>query len=126
VGLLVAAPLPALAEAVAAGLLLKPEQRHYHTEAVTRLSRNSKRRYLANLRAVAGFDVRCELGALRCPSLVVAGDRDRTVPRAARELLRRAIPGAQFALIRDSGHATPIDQTEEFNKVAMEFIGDGK
>jgi 3-oxoadipate enol-lactonase len=124
VWLFVAAPMPALAEYIAAGLFPKPEQRPYYTEAVTRLSRNSKRPYLASMRAVIRFDVRRELGALRCPTLIVAGDRDQTVPRAAIEVLRRAIPGAQFALIRDSGHATPIDQVDEFNRVVLGFIRD--
>jgi 3-oxoadipate enol-lactonase len=116
------APMPVLAEYVAAGLFPKPEQNAIYTEAVARLSRNQKRPYLAAMHAALGFDARAQLGRIRCPTLVVAGDRDRTVPRAAIDELCRGIPGARFALIEDSGHATPYDQPEAFNQAVMEFI----
>ena len=48
--------------------------------------------------------------------------RDGTVSRAAIETLRRGIPHAKFALIADSGHATPIDQAETFDRVMEEFL----
>ena len=117
------APMPVVGAFVAAGLFPKPEQHAIYAEAAARLGRNQKRPYLASMRAVAGFDVRHQLGRLRCPTLIISGDRDNTVPPAASAALRRAIPGAQFALIQDSGHATPIDQPEEFNRVVMAFIG---
>lgn len=122
VWLFATAPMPVVAEYVAAGLFPKPEQRAIYAEAVARLSRNRKRPYLASLRAIAGFDVRSQLGRLRCPTLVICGDRDRTVPRAAIKALSRGIPGARFALIEDSGHATPYDQPEAFNRLVMGFI----
>jgi 3-oxoadipate enol-lactonase len=116
------APMPAVAEYVAAGLFPKPEQRAIYVEAVTRLSRNQKSPYLASMRAVAGFDSRALLRDIRCPTLVIAGDRDLTVPRSAMLALARAIPGAQFTLIEDSGHATPYDQPEEFNRSVLAFL----
>jgi pimeloyl-ACP methyl ester carboxylesterase len=122
VWLFVAAPMPKVAEYVAAGLFPKPEQRAIYAEAVARLSRNQKRPYLASMRAIVGFDVRSQLGQLRCPTLVISGDRDRTVPRAAIEALSRGIPGAKFVLIEDSGHATPYDQPQAFNRVVMGFV----
>ena len=116
------APMPVVAEYVAAGLFPKPEQQAIKAEAVARLSGNQKRPYLAAMRAVAGFDSRALVGGIRCSTLVLAGDRDQTVPLAAGRALARAIPGARFALMEDSGHATPYDQPEVFNRVVLQFL----
>jgi 3-oxoadipate enol-lactonase len=116
------APMPALAAFIAGGLFPRPEQRAYYDLAVARLGSNPKPAYSAATRAALRFVGRSALPRLRCPTLIVAGDRDTTVPRAAIDTLRRGIPHAQFALIIDSGHATPIDQAEAFNKVVEEFL----
>ncbi len=124
VWLFATAPMPAVAEYVAGGLFPKPEQAALYAEAVTRLSRNHKRPYLAAMWAVAGFDSRRLLAGIRCPTLVLAGDRDETVPRSAVQALTRGIPGARLALITDSGHATPYDQPEAFNKMVLDFLAE--
>jgi pimeloyl-ACP methyl ester carboxylesterase len=116
------APMPAVAAYVSQGLFPKPEQAAIRAEAVARLGANRKRPYLAAMRAVAAFDARRELAHIHCPTLVLAGDRDTTVPRAAVEALARGIGGAQFQLITDSGHATPYDQPDEFNRRVLEFL----
>jgi 3-oxoadipate enol-lactonase len=120
--LLATAPMPALAAFIAAGLFPLPEQRAYYDLAVARLGSNPKPSYSAAVRAALRFDVRSALPRLRCPTLIVAGDRDTTVPRAAIDTLRRDIPKAQFALIANSGHATPIDQADTFNRVVADFL----
>jgi hypothetical protein len=75
------------------------------------------------MRAALRFDAWRDLPRLRCPTLIVAGDHDGTVPRSAIETLRRGIPHARFALIADSGHVTPYDQAEAFNRVVETFLG---
>ena len=116
------APMPVVAQYVAGGLFPKPEQQALRAEAVARLSRNRKRPYLATMAAVAGYDSRALLAAIRCPTLVLAGDRDTTVPRAAVQVLVHSIPDARFGLIADSGHATPYDQPDAFNRAVLEFL----
>jgi 3-oxoadipate enol-lactonase len=121
-GLLVTAPMPAVAAYVAHGLFPRPEQQPLYDEAVTRLARNTRGSYLAAIGAIGRFDVTRRLGAIRCPALIIAGDRDQTVPRAVAQALHRGLPRAQFRLIADSGHATPYDQAEVFNKVVLGFL----
>ena len=116
------APMPVVAEYVAAGLFPKPEHHALYAEAAIRIGRNQKRPYLAAMRAVVGFDSRALLAGIRCPTLVLAGDSDLTVPAASGRALARAIPGGTFALITDSGHATPYDQPEAFNRAVLEFL----
>ncbi|MCC6187595.1 MAG: alpha/beta fold hydrolase [Anaerolineales bacterium] len=120
--LLATAPMPVLAAYVARGLFPRPDQQDYYEQAAARLGRNPKRAYLAAMRALAGLDLRPLLPQVRCPTLVVTGDRDTTVPRVAAKALQRGIAGAQFALVADSGHATPIDQPEVFNALVLEFL----
>jgi pimeloyl-ACP methyl ester carboxylesterase len=74
------------------------------------------------LAAIQLFDVTRRLGEITCPALVIAGDRDSTVPLRAKRLLASRISGARFELIADSGHATPVDQPEAFNQIVMDFI----
>ncbi|MGQ0602235.1 MAG: alpha/beta fold hydrolase [Anaerolineales bacterium] len=112
-----------VAALVANGLFPLPEQKLLYDAAVASLSQNSKVTYWAALHALRRFDARAQLAAIRCPTLVVMGDRDRTVPRAAGERLARNIPGAQSLVVANSGHATPMDQAEVFNAAVLEFVG---
>jgi 3-oxoadipate enol-lactonase len=120
--LLAAAPMPVVAAHVARGLFPRPEQRALYERAVASLSAMPRRRYLAAVRAAAAFDGRRLLGSVRCPTLVVVGERDGTVSRAAAEHLARGIAGARLVVIADSGHATPADQPEAFNRAVLDFL----
>ena len=121
-GLVLFAPMPVLARWVGQGLFPKAEQREFVEAAGASLGQNPRRAYLASMLAITRFDLRPQLHKIACPTLVVAGDRDLTVPLRAKELLQRSIPGAQFLLVADSGHATPYDQQEAFNRAVLDFI----
>jgi pimeloyl-ACP methyl ester carboxylesterase len=120
--LLGVAPMPVIAARIARNLFPKPEQADLRAAAVASLGHNDKRAYWAAVRALARFDARRRLGEIRCPTLLVAGDRDTTVPRASLELLRRRIPHAELRIVSDSGHATPYDQPLLFNGLLLEFV----
>jgi 3-oxoadipate enol-lactonase len=120
--LLAVAPMGASAETIARRLFPKPDQHALYAAAVARLSANPKLTYWRAIRALAAFDARARLGDVRCPALVVAGDRDSTIPLAAKQRLARGIPGARLVVVPESGHATPYDQAEMFNRIVLEFI----
>jgi pimeloyl-ACP methyl ester carboxylesterase len=122
-GLLACAPMRVVAAHVARGLFPRPDQRELYLAAVASLAANSRRTYAACLRELATFDVRERLGEVRCPTLVIAGERDATVPLAAKRRLQRAIPRAELRLVADSGHVTPCDQPEAFNALLLDFVG---
>ena len=115
--------LPAQAHFVAARLFPKPEQAPLRKLAAERIAANDPATYRRLLFAIRAFDVRNRLGEIKCPTLVIAGDRDTTVPLPAKRYLAARIPGARYELVADSGHATPIDQPEVFNRLVLEFIG---
>jgi len=121
--LLGTAPMPWLAAHVARRLFPWPEQQALHAAAVASLGATSRRGYTAAMRALARFDARGQVAAIRCPTLVVAGDRDRVVPLEAKLRLGAAIPGARVVVVPASGHATPYDQPATFNRLLLEFLG---
>lgn len=121
-GLLVCAPMHVVAAHVARGLFPRADQRALYLAAVASLAKTPRRTYLACIRALVGFDARRRLAGIRCPTLVVAGEGDATVPLASKRLLQRAIPGAELVVIGDSGHVTPCDQPERFNAALLAFV----
>ncbi len=118
--------LPAQAQIVAARLFPKPGQESLRALAAERIAANDPATYRRVLSAIRSFDATGCLSRITCPTLVVAGDRDTTVPLRAKRLLAAHIPDARFELVADSGHATPIDQPEAFNRLVLEFVGSVK
>jgi pimeloyl-ACP methyl ester carboxylesterase len=111
-----------VAEGVAMRLFPWPEQAELRRETAERLKTNDRAAYRATLWAIARFDVRARLGEIACPTLIVAGDEDTTVPLASKHLLAERIPHSRLEIIADSGHATPVNQPEAFNRVVFQFL----
>jgi 3-oxoadipate enol-lactonase len=120
--LLGTAPMDAVAAHVARRLFPWPEQRALYDAAVARLAATPRAAYAATMAALARFDARGQLAAIRRPTLVVAGDRDTTVPLAAKVALAQAVAGARLAVVPASGHATPFDQAAAFNRLVLDFL----
>jgi len=114
--------LPAQAHFVAARMFPKPEQEMLRKLAAERIASNDMATYRRLMLAIGAFDVRNRLGQIACPTLVIAGDRDTTVPLHPKQMLAAHIPGARLTIVADSGHATPIDQPETFNQLVLGFI----
>uniref|UniRef100_A0A0D9XWB4 AB hydrolase-1 domain-containing protein n=1 Tax=Leersia perrieri TaxID=77586 RepID=A0A0D9XWB4_9ORYZ len=62
------------------------------------------------------------LSEISCPVLVVSGETDRLVPRWNTERVARAIPGAEFEVIKNSGHLPQEERPEEFVSVVERFL----
>ncbi|HEU4366891.1 MAG TPA: alpha/beta fold hydrolase [Methylomirabilota bacterium] len=120
--LLGTAPMSAVAAHVARRLFPWPEQRALYDAAVASLGATSRGAYFAAMRALVRFDARGQVAAIRQPTLIVAGDRDTSVPLAAKLALAAAIPGAHLVVVPGSGHATPHDRPDIFNHALLEFL----
>jgi len=62
------------------------------------------------------------LGEIRCPTLVVAAGQDRLRSRAESEELQAGIPGAELAVIEDSGHMVPIEAPEALLALMLPWL----
>ena len=117
-------PLHLTARVVAADLFPRPDQSEFRQAVIERIGGNDVRSYRSFVPAIRPFDARFQLDRIKAGTLVVTGDHDNVVPRGCQMQLVRGIPGARWELIKDSGHATPIDQPEAFNRVVLEFLGE--
>ena len=72
---------------------------------------------------VASLDVERELGAVRCPTLVVTGEPtlDRVVPVALTRDYHRIWPHATRAVLERTGHLGPITRPGEFARLVVSF-----
>ena len=113
-----------VAEDVAGRLFPLLEQAPLRHEAVTRLANNDLQAYRATLWAVARFDVTFLLDLITCPVLVISGDRDTTLPLGPKRALAEGLPFGRLQIIPNSGHATPVDQPEPFNRAVLDFLAE--
>lgn len=114
--------LPTQARLVAKRIFPYPDQEIFRQGLIEQLSQADPQAYRAAMRALASFDVRSRLNKIECPTLVVTGDRDTTVPLEAQHYLAQHIPGAYQVIIKDAGHAVTIEKAEQFNQVLVEFL----
>ncbi|HMN84009.1 MAG TPA: alpha/beta fold hydrolase [Burkholderiaceae bacterium] len=78
--------------------------------------------YEAALRALAGFDRREKLGAIRVPTLCLAGELDGNAPPVVMRGMADRIPGAAFELLTGVGHLAPIEAPDRFNAALLRFL----
>ena len=68
------------------------------------------------------WDMRPMLGNVRCPTLVIQGERDEHgTPQHARDLAESVAHGSLW-LIPGVGHMAPQDAPDEFNQRVLEFL----
>lgn len=62
------------------------------------------------------------LGAIRCPTLVVWGDRDETLSPAMAETFQKGIPDCRLRWLKGCGHNVPEERPEESASLILEFL----
>ena len=107
---------------VARQLFPKPDQEALRQFTAERWAHNDRAAYRAASLAVWRFNVTPRLGEIYCPTLIIAGEQDRTVSPPHRDVLHRGIAGSRLVVIPDSTHATPIDQPQRLNQVVLECL----
>lgn len=68
------------------------------------------------------WDMRPEINAISCPTLVIQGLEDEHATPQQAQAIADAIPGAELHLIADTGHMLPQDSAETFNRLVIEFF----
>ncbi len=113
--------LEKIGQNIAARLFPHPDQEEYRQFFLQDLAQNDKPSYKAATNAILGWSVRDQIGKIQCPVLVVAADQDYT-PVTAKEAYVAEMPNAALVVIKDSRHATPIDQAAIFNQTVFTFL----
>ena len=127
----------AAVEAEGVGVLVQPAIERWftqefvaaHGETVARYARwigeNDAAGYAAACRSLATLDLRPRLGEIRCPTLVVVGDRDEATPVAMAETLAARIPGATLRVLGPAGHLVTEERAAELNAALLVFLAEG-
>lgn len=84
-------------------------------------AQNDRRSYIAAMNACLDWDVADRIDRICCPTLILSGEHDY-LPLDAKQNCARRISGAEFVVIEDSRHATPVDQAQRFNEIVLDFL----
>ena len=69
-------------------------------------------------RAAMAFDGRARLGEVRCPTLVIAGERDDAVPLHHARELHGGIAGSRLAVVTGADHALAWSHPAELARLS--------
>ena len=114
--------LPTQAKGVAKHIFPHPDQEILRQGLIDQVLQADPRAYRAAMRALAWFDVRKRLGEIWCPTLIITGECDTTVPIETQTHLADGIKGAQQRIIPDAGHGVTVERPDIFNQVLVEFL----
>jgi poly(3-hydroxyalkanoate) depolymerase len=78
--------------------------------------------YAFQLYAVSGWSSRSWLHGLPQPTLVVAGEKDPSVPLGNARLLAARIPDARLHVVRGGGHLFLLDEPENVAPTILDFL----
>ncbi len=84
----------------------------------------SYERFFRNAFAIMEFDARGELGRIRCPTLIIAGDDDNTVGNEAPYELNKGIPDSRLYIYHGLGHSV-FEEAKDFYDRVYEFCASG-
>jgi proline iminopeptidase len=68
------------------------------------------------------FDLRNDLPAITCPTLVITGDEDFICGPVCAEEICAAVEGARMVIVGDAGHMTFIEQPQAFHDEVDDFL----
>ncbi len=66
-------------------------------------------------KAVTSMESRPLLSRIKCPTLILIGDRD-SLTRHQQDFIRRAIPGSRLVTIKNAHHGTNLDNPKQVQK----------
>jgi pimeloyl-ACP methyl ester carboxylesterase len=91
----------------------------------------AQKAYMSVFRAIGNFGgprpdilryIRNNLPNIAVPTLVVWGKQDRSLPVEHANVAKEGIPNAELHVFDPCGHMPPIERSEEFNNLVLEFL----
>jgi 3-oxoadipate enol-lactonase len=74
--------------------------------------------------ALEGLDLTPHLSAIRCPTLIVAGERDQMFPPERSRALAEAIPGARLEIVPGAPHGMVVENPDVTTRLLLDFLSD--
>lgn len=76
----------------------------------------------AILSSLEGLDLTPHLGAIRCPTLIVAAAGDRTFPPEHARALAAGIAGSRLEIVPGGSHGLIVEQSEQVMEILLGFL----
>jgi 3-oxoadipate enol-lactonase len=97
-----------------------------HRDAVERIAamlrKSDPRGYAAAIRAIGFVDLTERIAAIRCPALVVVGERDPGTPPAMARVIHERIAGSELVVIPGAMHCAVVEDADRFLPSLLEFL----
>jgi 3-oxoadipate enol-lactonase len=78
--------------------------------------------YLGCCDAIQDLDFSRRLGAIRAPTLVIAGREDAGTPVAMSEVMAKGIPGAKLEVLEGASHLSAVEKPDAFARLVLSFL----
>lgn len=78
--------------------------------------------YQAAMAADGHSDLMEQLGAIRTPTLIVAGREDRMATPAEAEEMAARIPNVQVAIVEEASHLLLVEKPQEVAPIIRRFL----
>lgn len=114
----------ALSRRMAKQMFPHPEQEALREQVSLTNARTPKAIYLALLDSLSKWSVADRLNWLSMPIFVVAGEFDYFAPTEA-QAFADALPDGRCRIFEDARHHLPLEKSEDFNRITMEFLMPG-
>ncbi|SLN72882.1 alpha/beta fold hydrolase [Oceanibacterium hippocampi] len=115
--------MAALAKALVPAMLGRDPNPDGVASALSAMGRVPEETYRHALRNLVTFNRRDELHAISVPTLLIAGEEDRTAPAEVMRRMAERIAGADFVLLPKAGHLANMEQPGAFNDALDGFLG---
>jgi 3-oxoadipate enol-lactonase len=86
------------------------------------LRHTDPRGYVASVRAFADIDLREQIRAIRCPTLIVVGEKDPGTSPAMARVMHERVAGSKLLVIPGAMHCSVMESAETFNRALLEFL----
>jgi non-heme chloroperoxidase len=74
------------------------------------------------LKLMHDHDVINHLESIKCPTLVIGGDKDKIIPNYLQKILTKYLPNSQLYIVKDGSHVPQADFPEIINQRMERFI----
>jgi pimeloyl-ACP methyl ester carboxylesterase len=71
---------------------------------------------------ISRADSRPTMAWIKCPTLVLTGDADNTIPNSLSVEMAQGIPGARLTIIPDCGHLPQVERTQACADALVEWL----
>ena len=114
--------MPGMAAKLVPVLVAPQATQRARESALTVMARVPEATYRVALAAIAAFDRRAELAAITLPTLMLAGELDRTAPPDVMQRMAQRVAGSEYVCLSGAGHIANVEAPAAFNTALLDFL----